>query len=128
MPIACFGQSRGIISESVRRTEFAPSSLSLLAVKGNGMRGLGRILTSASQPRNLFCAALLAVTVGVVASGLLPVGPRPTAAVEARLVAELQAPGANDRMVTRIVTTLMRREHLTKHPLDDEISQRALDL
>ena len=30
--------------------------------------------------------------------------------------------------MTKIVTTLMKKEHLTKHPLDDEISRRALDL
>ena len=30
--------------------------------------------------------------------------------------------------MTRIVAMMMRREHLTKHPLDDEISRRGLDL
>jgi carboxyl-terminal processing protease len=41
-------------------------------------------------------------------------------------VAELTGPKADDRYVTLNVTTLLRREHLSKHPLDDEISQRAL--
>jgi carboxyl-terminal processing protease len=40
--------------------------------------------------------------------------------------AELVAPRPNDRHVTTVVTELIRREHLTKHPLDDEISRRAL--
>src|SRR5215510_12904301 len=38
------------------------------------------------------------------------------------------APAAQDRQVTRLVAMLMKREHLSKHPLDDEISRRALDL
>ncbi|HEX5102326.1 MAG TPA: PDZ domain-containing protein, partial [Pirellulaceae bacterium] len=73
-------------------------------------------------------AALLGVSVAAIATGLIPAGPRPTAAVEARLVAQAAGPSTNDRMVTKIVTTLMKRDHLSKHPLDDEISQRALDL
>ena len=92
------------------------------------MRSLRKTLASACQPRNLLCALLLGVSVWAVATGLIPAGPKPTGAVEARLVAGVDAPGANDRMVTKIVTTLMKREHLTKHPLDDEISQRGLDL
>lgn len=40
--------------------------------------------------------------------------------------AELVAPRPNDRHVTTVVTELIRREHLTKHPLDDEISRRGL--
>jgi carboxyl-terminal processing protease len=59
---------------------------------------------------------------------LVPVGPRPTVAVETRPAAALSSPSANDRAVTRIVAIKMRREHLTKHALDDEISRRALDL
>ena len=92
------------------------------------MRLLRGFCASVCQPRNLFCIALIAVSIAAVTTGLIPAGPRPSVAVEARLVTDLQAPSANDRMVTRIVTTLMKREHLTKHPLDDEISQRALDL
>lgn len=92
------------------------------------MRGLGRLLSSACQPRNLCCAALLGVSLWAIASGLIPAGPRASSAVEARPAAKLGAPGPNDRMVTKIVTTLMKRDHLSKHPLDDEISQRGLDL
>ena len=35
-------------------------------------------------------------------------------------------PTADDRHVTLAVTSLLRREHLSGHPLDDEISQRCL--
>lgn len=92
------------------------------------MRGPGRLIASAFQPRNLICAALLGVTVWAVATGVMPIGPRPSGAVEARLVADLQGPSTNDRQVALTVGRLMRRDHLTKHPLDDEISRRGLDL
>ena len=98
-----------------------------LTVKGNGMRFPGRFCASLCQPRNLFCVALITVSVLAVATGLIPAGPKNSAA-QVQLVAGLQNPSSNDRMVTRIVTTLMRREHLSKHPLDDEISRRGLDL
>lgn len=41
--------------------------------------------------------------------------------------ADLAGPSPYDRVVTRQITKLMEQEHLTKHPLDDEISQRFLD-
>lgn len=37
-------------------------------------------------------------------------------------------PKANDRQVTRVVSSLMLGQHLSKHPIDDEISQRGLNL
>ncbi len=40
--------------------------------------------------------------------------------------ADLVKPRPNDRHVTSVVTTLIRREHLSKHPLDNEISERGL--
>ncbi|HAY79971.1 MAG TPA: tail-specific protease [Planctomycetaceae bacterium] len=40
--------------------------------------------------------------------------------------AELTKPRASDRRVTLVVSHLMGREHLSKHPLDDEISARGL--
>jgi carboxyl-terminal processing protease len=46
-------------------------------------------------------------------------------AVEVSL-AELSGPTAEDRSITRSVVTLMRTEQLTRHPLDDEISQRTV--
>ncbi|MCA9198031.1 MAG: carboxy terminal-processing peptidase [Planctomycetales bacterium] len=40
--------------------------------------------------------------------------------------AELDGPKAGDRQITLVLEHLLRREHLSKHPLDDEISQRAI--
>jgi carboxyl-terminal processing protease len=37
-----------------------------------------------------------------------------------------QGPRAQDRAITQTVTSLLRREHLTKHPLDDEIARRCV--
>ena len=90
------------------------------------MRGLGRLLALAVQPRNLICTALVLVTIWVVGNGIVPAGPKNSAAVEAKPATEVQAPSATDRNVARIVAIQMR-QHLTKHPLDDEISRRALD-
>ena len=36
------------------------------------------------------------------------------------------APKSRDRQVTGMVMTLIKRDHLSKHPIDDEISQRGL--
>jgi carboxyl-terminal processing protease len=41
-------------------------------------------------------------------------------------LAELNGPTASDRSITLSVVNLMRTEHLSRHPLDDEISQRTL--
>src|SRR5690348_14181254 len=46
-------------------------------------------------------------------------------AVEASL-GELSGPTASDRSITLSVVNLLRNEQLTRHPLDDEISQRTL--
>jgi carboxyl-terminal processing protease len=40
----------------------------------------------------------------------------------------LTGPRTNDRMVARAVNKLIKDAHLSKHPLDDEISQRGLHL
>ena len=37
-------------------------------------------------------------------------------------------PSATDRQVTVAVTALLRKDHLTRHPLDDEISERWLTM
>lgn len=37
-------------------------------------------------------------------------------------------PKANDRQVTRVVSSLMKSQHLSKHAIDDEIAQRGLNL
>jgi carboxyl-terminal processing protease len=42
--------------------------------------------------------------------------------------AELQKPQETDRHVTTMVTSLLREEHLSKMPLGDEVSHRALDM
>lgn len=44
------------------------------------------------------------------------------------LAAPLAGPRAGDRNVAVVVTSLMRREHISKHPLDDEISRRGFDM
>ncbi|MFN0020717.1 MAG: carboxy terminal-processing peptidase [Pirellulaceae bacterium] len=62
---------------------------------------------------------------GVIALVLaLGAQPRPVGAADAKLT----GPRANDRMVARAVNKLIKDAHLSKHPLDDEISQRGLHL
>jgi carboxyl-terminal processing protease len=92
------------------------------------MRGIRILASSVCEPRNLVLSALLGVCVWAAVSGLVPTGPRITEAVEAKPVTEASGPSVSDRNVTRAVTFLMKREHLSKHPLDDEISQRGLEL
>ena len=58
---------------------------------------------------------------------LLALGLAVTAVVTPTVSAELQAPRATDRQITRVVAQLLGKEHLSKHPLDDEMSQRCLD-
>ena len=40
--------------------------------------------------------------------------------------AELDKPTAKDRRVTLLISSLVQRQHLSKHAMDDEISGRAL--
>ncbi len=40
-------------------------------------------------------------------------------------VAEKMAPTAEHRRVTQVVTRLMQRDHISRHPIDDEISTRT---
>ncbi len=79
------------------------------------MRGISAI---SSRPRSqrFFIGALLAV----FGAGALFIS-----AVSAR--AEITAPQKNDRPITQAITILMSRQHLTRHPLDDEISNRWID-
>ncbi len=44
------------------------------------------------------------------------------------VLADPAGPAASDRQVTLAVTWLLRRDHLLRRPLDDEISRRCLDL
>lgn len=41
-------------------------------------------------------------------------------------LAEPTAPSARDRQIALTVASLLRKDHLSKHPIDDEISQRGL--
>ncbi len=75
------------------------------------MRAIGTLLLRLRRPSFLLT---LAVAGGIVA-GFWSMVP-----------ADLVAPRPNDRHVTTVVTSLIRSEHLSKHPLDDEISQRGL--
>jgi carboxyl-terminal processing protease len=92
------------------------------------MRGIRFLASSLFEPRNLVLSALLGVCAWAAVNGLMPTGPKVTEAVEAKPVTEGSGPSVSDRNVTRAVTFLMKREHLSKHPLDDEISRRGLDL
>lgn len=60
---------------------------------------------------------LAAATIGTVSVGILSL-----------LAAPVIGPRPSDRNVTVVVTSLMRREHISKHPLDDEISRRGFDM
>jgi carboxyl-terminal processing protease len=59
----------------------------------------------------------IVLATSIVASGLLAVG----------VWADPVAPSDSDRQVALAVTSLLRRDHLLRHPLDDEISRRCLD-
>ena len=76
---------------------------------------------------NVNCSILLGSSMvwGVIALVLaLGTPPSPLGAADAKLT----GPRANDRMVARAVNKLIKDAHLSKHPLDDEISQRGLHL
>lgn len=60
----------------------------------------------------------LALVAGAVLAGV---------PVVSSAVADLAGPTAADRQVTLAITSLLKREHLLRHPLDDEISARWLD-
>jgi carboxyl-terminal processing protease len=47
--------------------------------------------------------------------------------LSAAALAEPTGPTSSDRHITKAITILMSREHLTRHPLDNEISGRWLD-
>jgi len=60
------------------------------------------------------------VTAGLLFLGILGSGLTPL------IWADLAGPTDSDRHVAIVVTQLLRREHLLRHPLDQEISQRCL--
>lgn len=76
------------------------------------MRGSNQIIARCRRPV-LWTIALLCAAASV---GLLAVP-----------AADLKGPSASDRQITLVVTSLLQREHLSKHPLDDEMSRRTLD-
>ena len=77
-----------------------------------------RVKSNWGRPvRSGFVFALVASLIGCIAWLMLPCR---------ESSAELEAPRATDRQVMLVVTSLLREQHLSKHPLDDEISQRCL--
>lgn len=72
------------------------------------------LLNSMIRWRRTLIAAVLAAGIGC-------------AAIAWRIgAAELTKPSPEDRQVTLLVRAFLKREHLSKHALDDEISQRGL--
>ncbi len=59
--------------------------------------------------------------IAVVGTFLLLVAGAPALAL-----ADPQGPTARDRQIAQIVASLLRREHLSKHPLDEEIANRCV--
>jgi carboxyl-terminal processing protease len=92
------------------------------------MRGLKQLAVMVTRPRNLILTGLSIVGLVIAGTGLIPNWQVQSVAVAAPSIEQLPGPRAMDRQVTKAVTTLMRREHLSKHPLDDEISERGLEL
>lgn len=92
------------------------------------MRTFGRLMALVARPRNVVYLTLLALGVWVVGTGWVPAGLRLSGAKEPTLVTQVTAASAEDRQIARLVSTLLKRDHLTRHPLDDEISRRAFDL
>lgn len=60
-------------------------------------------------------------------AGLLLVSVAASLASSAPKRSELTTPSARDRQITLAVVSLLGREHLSTHELDDEISQRAFE-
>ncbi|NQT11434.1 MAG: tail-specific protease, partial [Planctomycetes bacterium] len=61
------------------------------------------------------CRGVVLLAVAVIASTL----PRPA-------LADPEAPTAEDRFIALAVSAKLKTDHLTEHPIDDEISQRCL--
>ncbi len=75
-----------------------------------------------SQPRWLSRLGIRVLLVAILLGTFCLIVPRTNVAR-----AEITAPRPIDRQVTIAVTSLMRRLHVTRHALDDEISERWLD-
>lgn len=72
---------------------------------------MSRYFLSAKRLRFVLVLGALAIVTGLAVRGSW---------------AELTGPSANDRQVTRIVTSLLRNDHLFQHELDDEMAERCL--
>lgn len=80
-------------------------------------------MTRSWMTRPILTAGFAAtVLIAALFTGL---GTRPAGSAEA----DLEGPRPQDRSIARVVSTMVSREHLirTKQPLDDKISQRALE-
>jgi carboxyl-terminal processing protease len=64
---------------------------------------------------------IIAIATSVLASGLLVL-------VHAAPLQQAKDRAAEDRQISRAITFMLNQQHLTRHPLDDEMSARALDL
>jgi carboxyl-terminal processing protease len=64
----------------------------------------------------------------LILAGLLAIGSAPATRSAGAADAKLEGPRVDDRMVARAVNKLVKDAHLSKHALDDEISQRGLHL
>ncbi len=70
-------------------------------------------LSHAGWRRRILCPAVLVLLAASVTAGTVQ--------------AELEGPSQNDRYIAQAVTFLLRQQHLSKHALDDEMSERAFD-
>jgi carboxyl-terminal processing protease len=73
---------------------------------------------SSRRPTRLLALGFVALTASVAGSFLVALVPQATAAPT--------QPSASDRSIVGIVSMLMENKHMSRHPLDDEISERAL--
>jgi carboxyl-terminal processing protease len=96
------------------------------------MRLLSGDMTFQRIPRLSLPSLLLGLTVlgASLGDGLLGeqvLAQAPPMPAKAPVAAALVAPRTTDRQITKAVTMLVGGQHLSKHKLDDEISQRALE-
>ena len=81
--------------------------------------------TSSTVSRTIFLGS--SVAWGALAL-ILALGVHPSARPVGAADAKLTTPRVDDRLVTRAVNKLIKDAHLSKHALDDEISERGLHL
>jgi carboxyl-terminal processing protease len=91
------------------------------------MRLLSGDMTFPRIPRLGLPSLLLGLTVLGASLGDQVLAQAPPMPAKAPVAAALIAPRTTDRQITKAVTMLVGGQHLSKHKLDDEISQRALE-